>query len=401
MDPTLVRTIKINHKEMMNTFLQILQHITTLSFIFFYSCCFASDSSEDPWYFEPNQVVECWKITKGKGVVVDVLDSKVKFISILKGKEYFPTGQTYSTSISSKKNSPDLFLHGTAMAGLIAGDRDKLVCKRDESYCDKDGKIIVAGIAPEAKIISRFSIGQRKKALLESINETIPDNIHGQSCRKVIRETKLILLNLSGGYQEKSNNEADDIKELIKRKVSVENNRYFLIIASVGNEGVELTKANIETAGVVPARLHFKLMDPMIRVGAIKKYSTKEQPQMYEGWGRGSNYGKEYVDIVAPGHIIPILTPSAEAKIANGTSEATAIVSGAAALLSSCNPFADADNIKQALLNNSDKSRNLEDKVKDGRVLNIYGAVNNYCRTKKISTQTIKIDLHGNSIGTQ
>lgn len=72
--------------------------------ILLYSCCFALNSEIYPWYFQTNQIKECWEMGyAGQGVVVDVLDTEIKFISILEGKEYFSADY----SISGKHFSDD------------------------------------------------------------------------------------------------------------------------------------------------------------------------------------------------------------------------------------------------------------------------------------------------------
>lgn len=164
-----------------------------------------------------------------------------------------------------------------------------------------------------------------------------------------------------------------------------------LIIAAVGNDGKELTKEN----GVLPAILPPPkgTRDPIIRVGAVTKYNSKTQPQIYMGRNTGSNWGKNFVDIMSPGQSISVLMPSANATIANGTSEATAIVTGAAALIASCNPSATADDIRKAILDNADRFQHLSEKVKEGRVLNIYQAVEKYCQTQLPQKEVQKKEL--------
>lgn len=370
----------------MRFFLQMRVPLYTVAFSFYFFCsyCFALNSDKYPWYFEPNQVEKCWKITKGKGVVVDVLDAEIQYVSILKGQGYSSLNPDYS---STPPSGSQVDLHGTAIASLIVGNLDKLICNESSKYlCDKDGKIVVAGIAPEAKVIGRtwYPGGNLEMALLDTFNENIPATKFGQPCRKVVRQTKLILANLSGGYRS-SFSGSSDIKDTIKR--NAKGSKYFLIIAGVGNDGVELNGKNVNKYGLLPAIFHFKgIRDPIIRVGATSRYDSQKPAEIFEytnsRYTSGSNYGKGFVDVLAPGMEIPVLTPSSEAMISNGTSEATAIVSGAAALISSCNPFADADNIRQALLVNSDAHQHLVSKVKNGQVLNIYKTVKNYCQTQ-------------------
>lgn len=98
---------------------------------------------------------------------------------------------------------------------------------------------------------------------------------------------------------------------------------------------------------------------------------------------RGSNYGKDCVDILAPGEKIPILD-SQKVTLANGTSDATAIVTGAAVLLASCKPWATANEIRETILHHADKHpKALGNQVDQGRVLNIYRAASNFCDLPK------------------
>jgi hypothetical protein len=395
---------------------------------FFCSYCFASDLDKVyPWYFYPNEVKKGWKIAKekGDGVVVDVLDSKIHFISILKGKEYLSSNSTLYETVPEHLSSDQMYfsasfnipvvartemadLHGTAITGLIVGELDRLICEEaSKESCDKDGRIAVAGIAPKAKILDRTfyfadrSQGDLYNVLLDSVDEKINnDPYDGQPNRRVARRTKLILINISGGSDDNT------LAELIERKASTkkggDGNPYFLIIAAVGNDGVKLTGKKICSQGIMPAKLSRifftgkEMRDPIIRVGGISTYASAEEIQIFHYppnalLDKGSNWGEECVDILAPGEAIPVLKPPGEAKISSGTSDSAAIVSGTVALLSSCNPFADADNIRQALLSNSDTYDHLKDKVKDGRVLNIYEIVKNYCR-KPLSGRAFPIN---------
>lgn len=129
------------------------------------------------------------------------------------------------------------------------------------------------------------------------------------------------------------------------------------------------------------------MRDPIIRVGGASMYTSRKDVDVFTQPSNsylrgGSNWGEECVDILAPGEKIPVLTPALEVKVSSSTSDAAAIVTGTAALISSCGRFTDANVIRQALLDNSDNSIvSLKSKVQNGRVLNIYDAVNTYCRS--------------------
>ena len=115
-------------------------------------------------------------------------------------------------------------------------------------------------------------------------------------------------------------------------------------------------------------------IDAVISVGAVQEYSKAQRPELY----KNSNYGKD-VNILAPGTNIAVLGYSGTAKISAGTSDATAIVSAVVALMTSCNPFATAFEIKKVLLERAKVHEHLKGKAKDGKVLDAWKAVEAFC----------------------
>lgn len=236
-------------------------------FLLFSSLGLAAQVNEYPWYFYPNDITKMWKIfeKRGKGVVVDILDSKIQFTSILKGKEYIhPTHDLKSTedscnfasTLASDNTVQELAtLHGTAMAALIAGDQARLSCNPASlKDCDPDGKAAIAGIAPGAKLIGRtwYPGGKLYDEIVSAINEEIPNTSYGKPREKVVRNAKLIAINISGGQKD------SDIIDVLKRKASIrqdgDGNPYFLVMAAVGNDGVEPNGENSAREGNYPRR---------------------------------------------------------------------------------------------------------------------------------------------------
>lgn len=88
-----------------------------------------------------------------------------------------------------------------------------------------------------------------------------------------------------------------------------------------------------------------------------------------------SNYGKTSVDIAAPGECIYTTFTNNRYIFASGTSMSAAIVSGVAAILKAVNSDADAQSIKNAIINSAVKTDGLKTKVLSGGYVNAAGAV--------------------------
>jgi len=328
-----------------------------------------------PWYFEPNGVLEAWGVAKGAGVVVTLLDGCVDFsVPALRGRR-----ANNSENCSVKNDDSAYSIHGTAMAGLISGARIALSIGGTQYW--------LAGIAPNAMIhnIEGTKVESMQRAYEGREVPTTSYDVPVLKTAKDRNRLNVLLINLSGGQKNKIGYDVvAEWKSIIDTICKAKDNT--LVVAAVGNDGIELTKTNIGTYGVLPASFWqlkaCKDFDPVIRVGATSKYNVGEQPDLYRSFRGGSNYGKNYTDILAPGHSIAVLLPTltnTEARLGGGTSEATAIVTGTIALLNSCRPYATSHELKQVLFSQAKSYKDLEDKVTEGRVLNIYQAVSAFC----------------------
>jgi subtilisin family serine protease len=126
-----------------------------------------------------------------------------------------------------------------------------------------------------------------------------------------------------------------------------------------------------------------------IEVGALSWMKGEEMVAPF------SNYGKENVDIFAPGMGIYATTPDDSYEMLNGTSMASPVVAGAAAILRSYFPGLKAEQVKEILMKSSDPilsdviKPGTEDSMipfaelsKSGGILNIYNAVTLAAKTK-------------------
>jgi subtilisin family serine protease len=125
-----------------------------------------------------------------------------------------------------------------------------------------------------------------------------------------------------------------------------------------------------------------EVTDTYIRVGAL---APKYGSSMVAGF---SNYGKQNVDIFAPGASIYSTTPESEYDTKGGTSMAAPAVAGVAALVRSYYPKLSAAQVKQIILDsgltiktkvivggNSEDVRPFSDLCKSSKITNAYNAL--------------------------
>lgn len=142
-------------------------------------------------------------------------------------------------------------------------------------------------------------------------------------------------------------------KEFVDKIAKMADEYDVLLIHAAGNDS-----KNIDIYDNFPNK-HLgndKVVDNWITVGASSRCRKKK-----EFIASFSNYGKKNVDLFAPGHNLLMCAPGNKYKTASGTSFAAPMVSGAAALLRSYYPKLTASEIKEILLESSDK--------KDSKVL--------------------------------
>ncbi|MER7990742.1 S8 family serine peptidase [Streptomyces noursei] len=233
------------------------------------------------WPLQNFEAGNVWKESTGKGVTVAVIDDAVNGShpdltgNVLPGKNYISGGR----GDQSDGNND----HGTAMAALIAA--------HGHGPGNADG---VKGLAPDAKILPlAFPV--------------VGDGVGNVGLDGAIRyavDHKATVINLSIASSSISDAEKDALAYAVKKDV--------VVVAGAGNDGAGVLSAIASAPGVVA-------------VGAVDKAGKV--------WDK-SNYGSQLM-LTAPG----VSITSASASNADpyvrgqGTSDATAYVSAAAALL--------------------------------------------------------------------
>jgi len=275
------------------------------------------------WGIDPDKnlasinLKESWsKFKKNKEVVVAVIDTGIQGdheflasnIHVIEGKK---SSQNYGVDFSGDKvtNSPsDQHGHGTHVAG------------------------IVKSIFPEVKILAlkyynpKASGQANLDATIKALRYAVNNNVD--------------VINYSGGGPEASVEELRVLKEAEKKGI--------LVIAAAGNE-----RSNIDDKKNAYYPASYGLSN-IITVGAHDD-NLNIIPS--------SNFGKNSVDIAAPGNRIRSAIPLNGSGYMTGTSQATAFVSGVAALIKSKHPKMTYDQVKNIILSSSLKVKSFEGKI--------------------------------------
>lgn len=269
----------------------------------------------EQWALDAMHTAQAWQTTKGEGITVAVLDTGVDADhpdlagNVLPAKDMVGFGAT--------QGDPAWALHGTAMAGIIAG--------HGHGAGNTDG---VLGIAPEAKILPVRVILEDDDPSRAKARKT-----RGNALADGIRwaaDHGADVINLSLGDDSASahpESAEDEAVQYALKKGSV-------VVASAGNGGEKGDHISYPAAypGVIAATAVDKF-------GTRASFSTRR-------W---------YATVSAPGVDVVIAAPDRKYYEGWGTSAAAAFVSGAVALVKSAHPGLTPAQIKRLL---QDTARN-------------------------------------------
>ncbi|WP_145502386.1 type VII secretion-associated serine protease mycosin [Streptomyces sp. CFMR 7] len=264
---------------------------------------------DQQWALAALHTDRAWQTTKGAGITVAVLDTGVDGShpdlqgQVLPGKDLVGFGATRGDSSWA--------LHGTAMAGIIAG--------RGNGPGRADG---VLGIAPEVRILPVRVILESKDPARAKARKT-----RGTALADGIRwaaDNGADVINLSLGDDSESAHpdpgEDSAIQYALSKGISV--------VASAGNGGEKGDRISYPAA-----------YPGVIAVTAVDEYGTHAS----------FSTRRWYATVSAPGVDIVVANPDGHYYIEWGTSAAAAFVSGAVALVRAAHPGLDPAQIKKLL----------------------------------------------------
>ncbi|MGP4087040.1 S8 family serine peptidase [Streptomyces sp. KR55] len=263
----------------------------------------AADAQSQQWYLGPMQTEQMWKVSTGEGVKVAVIDSGVNANTpSLKGQvlaDEVPKSVAY-------RPTDDYSGHGTSMAELIAGT-------------GAEGGL--QGLAPGAKIVPY----RVQLADLESGVEREKTPLAWQALRAAAdSDAKIINMSLGGLSSEED-----------MAAINYAASKGKLLVAAVGNDGIP----------DAPARYPY-----VIGVAAVDSTYTVSK------FSEKSSHG--FADLAAPGQELPAWCDETFRSYCEnkGTSQATALVSAAAALIWSAHPDWTVNQVTRALIDTASRS---------------------------------------------
>ena len=250
---------------------------------------------------------------------------------------------------------PDAF-HGTHVAGIVGAKRGN--------------GIGMDGVADNVRIMSVRAVpdgDERDKDVANAIRYAVDNG------------AKVINMSFGKGYSWD--------KEVVDEAVKYAAKKDVLLVHAAGNSAQDNDASDNFPTDAFERRGFFKFLkkkypDNWIEVGALSWKSGEDAVATF------SNYGKSNVDIFSPGVDIYSTTPDNKYRPASGTSMASPVTAGVAALIRSYFPELDADEVKDIIL--ASGTRQIGRKVKlpgdgelvdfgdlsaTGAMLNAYNAV--------------------------
>jgi subtilisin family serine protease len=280
----------------------------------------AADVREDQrWVLEALGAEQAWKVTRGAGVTVALVDGEVDAqVAELRGRVTTGPAAGSAEPGGSDGAEPAGRRHGTAMASLIAGAGRG------------DGGLL--GVAPEARILSLpLVLDEEVPAASDEDLRTRGDSPLARAIRYATDHgAKVVSMSLGAYGPHRAEREA----------VSYALSRGVVLVAAAGNDG---DSEHTERAGTsfwsFPAGY-----SGVIGVGAVDRH------------GKPAPFSSDNLSVLvsAPGVDVPVVTPGGTYGPSEGTSSAAALVAGVAALIKAEYPKMPPDMVARAIASTAD-----------------------------------------------
>src|SRR4051812_7020405 len=297
----------------------------------------------------------------GRGVTVAVLDSGVAAVPGLDAPGKVVRGPDLSLESNSETIlSHDTFGHGTHMAGIIAA-RDDVEAEAKSGTPKAGDATDQLGVAPDAQLLALKLASTDGStdvsqiiAALDWVAEHRTDN--GMNVRVV---------NLSFGTSSPQAYQVDPLAAAAEHAWR----KGLVVVVSGGNGGRDA--AGLTDPAIDPYVIAVGSSDPHHKVDGWAK-----NPNVAEYSSRGTS--ERHVDLLAPGRsVVGLRDPGSYVDVNNpegrvsgdpdnrlfrgsGTSQAAAVVSGAAALLLQAYPQLTPDQVKAALVSSATEIKNAD-----------------------------------------
>ena len=300
----------------------------------------------------------------GNGVTVAVLDSGVAAdLDLIQ-----PANRILaSVNFADERNTSDPGGHGTHIAGIIAGNGSR-----------SDGEFI--GIAPQANIVDVRVLGRTGSGRISSVVR----GIEWVLAHRALYNIRVI--NLSFGAPAALSYRADPMSAAVE----IAWRRGLVVVAASGNGGPE--RDTVVTPGIDPYVITVGATDDRGNLGR-----GNDLLAWFSAWGSADSNakpdlvapGRRLVSLRVPGSALDTLFPERVVVARNGstyfrltgTSMATGVVSGAAALLLQRRPSLTPDQVKALLVGTTQpygwsSGQVLPDPIADGSgLLDAYAAM--------------------------
>ena len=309
------------------------------------------------------------KVNSAKQMMKYVFESGINEEEFEKGKEYFDVGLNYGYNLSYNPRDivgdnyedkqekhygnndvkGEFNFHGTHVAGIIAAQRNN--------------NLGIDGVADNVKIMAIRAVpngDERDKDIANAIRYAVDNGAQ--------------VINMSFGKS------YSPYKSVVDKAVSYAEKKDVLLIHAAGN-----SSKNIDVKDNFPTQTYEsgKNAKNWLEIGALSWKNGKESVATF------SNYGKNSVDVFAPGVDIYSTAPKQEYENASGTSMAAPVTAGVAAMLLSYFPSLTSKQVRDIIIQSSLKHEKLnvlkpgskEEEVpftelsRTGGVVNAYEAV--------------------------